>query len=31
MSGTISTLLDIIVPGDTCLVEGSFPADASVS
>ena len=35
MSGTISALLDMIVPGDTSLVavelEGCFPADGSVS
>ena len=35
MSGTISALLDIIVPGNSSLVavelEGCFPADRSVS
>ena len=35
MSGTISALLDIIVPGKASLVaielEGCFPADGSVS
>ena len=35
MSGTISALLDVIVPGNSCLVavelEGCFPADRSVS
>ena len=35
MSGTITALLDIIVPGDSSLVaveqEGCFPADRSVS
>ena len=35
VSGTISALLDIIVPGNSSLVaielEGCFPADGSVS
>ena len=35
MSGTISALLDIIVPGNSFLLaielEGCFPADGSVS